>query len=135
MKERDGHIHNYQMPHSSFGFKRSRQNQGNEAIYVRNLGFFVVSLSPTIKRLSHYHETGHDVFLPHPFQLTAILKHPNMKYTLHSLKSVITKFKSQSKWPHNIISFKKFTRRKIMYSKMIYTQPSLSAVSLGDFSL
>jgi len=56
-----------------------------------NLKFFVVSLILTIKRLSHYHETGHDVFLPRPFQFTAILIHHNMKHNLHSLKSVITK--------------------------------------------
>jgi len=65
-----------------------------------DLRFYVVSLSPTIKRLSHYHETGRDVFRPHPFQFIAILKHPNMKHNLRSLKSVITKFKSQSRWPH-----------------------------------
>jgi hypothetical protein len=68
-----------------------------------NLRFFFlyeVSLSPTIKRLSHYHETGRYVFHPHPFQFIAILKHPNTKHNLYSLKSVITKFKSQSKWPH-----------------------------------
>jgi hypothetical protein len=65
-----------------------------------NLRFFVVSLSPTTKRLSLYHKTGHEVFLLHPFQFPAILKHATMKHNLHSLKSVITKFKSQSKWPH-----------------------------------
>jgi hypothetical protein len=56
--------------------------------------------SPAIKRLSNYHERGHDAFLPHPFQFIAILKHPNMEHNLHSLRSVITKHKRQSKLTH-----------------------------------
>jgi len=82
------------VPSDSKGYSRIK------GMRPSNLRFFVVTLSPKTKRLNHYHETGHDVFLPHPFQFTVILKHPNMKHNLHSLRSVITKFKSQSKWPY-----------------------------------
>jgi hypothetical protein len=97
-----------------------------------NLRFFVVSLS--------YDKTPEPLPWKRPryFPSTSFPIHRDSQTSLtwniiYSLKSVITKFKSESKWSHKHQKHHS-TRCKIIYSKMIHTQPSLFDVSLCYFS-